>query len=198
MNEEGEEVPDAGDQVASPAVRPRGLVAAVGLAIVFGLLAVIMAVLLVGGRDKQKEDRDEVFRLAGRFAESLFTFDYADPQASRDAVLEDVTPSFRDQFEEDVAALLGPEIAELELRIEPKIEDLFVSQIDGGTAGAVVVIDIGSTTASGSAQLLDDVYLELSLLKINGTWKVDDLTYTHADDGVLSTGGTASTTTSVP
>jgi hypothetical protein len=191
-------VTEAEPEISTARERSRGLVVAVALAVVFGLLSVVMAVLTVGGRDEDKSDREEVFRLSGRFAESLFTFDFADPQRNRDAVLEQVTPSFKDQFEEDAAALFGPAAADLELKVAPKIEDLFVSQIDGGTAGAVVIIDIGTTTKTGVSQLFDDVYLELSLLEIDGEWKVDDLTYTLADDSVLSTGGTGSTTTSVP
>jgi hypothetical protein len=185
--------PDAG--------RGPGSVLAVTLAVVFGIAAIGMGLLAAAGRDSGAGDRKEAFTLAGRFTETLFSYDYHDPASSRDRVLAMATGSFKDEYEQDFQELFGPKIAESQLQLSSVVDDLYLSQIDAGTASALVVVDIKSSARGAAPQLFGNLYLRLSLLKIEGTWKVDSVEYNVLSDTRIVAGdpaGGASTSTTAP
>jgi Mce-associated membrane protein len=200
MSTDGEPAPPAEEARAAPARTPRPVLA-ISLAVIFGVAAVGMGLLAAAGRDSEADDRKDAFTLAGRFTETLFSYDYRDPDSSRDRVLAMATGSFKDEYEQDFQELFGPKIAESHLQLSAVVDDLYLSQIDAGTASALVVVDIKSSSRGAEPQLFGNLYLRLTMLKIEGNWKVDSVEYNVLSDTRIiagDTGAAGSTTTTAP
>jgi Mce-associated membrane protein len=77
------------------------------------------------------------------------------------------------------------------------VKDVFVSGTDHDTASAIVVLDERGQGTAGQ-RLNVDWYLRLSLVKVGGNWRVDDLTNLNfAGQGPTAVPG-ATTPTSAP
>jgi hypothetical protein len=177
--------------------RPPGFVLAVSLAVVFGLLAVGFALFAAAGRDAGATDRRQAFSLAGRFSETLFTNDFRDPEAARERVKGMATGSFLDEYEKVFEPLIGPNIEKLQFRSTAKVQDVFLSEIDSGNAVGLVVIDIEATGSAGTT-VFNDLYLRLAMLKVEGRWKVDSVTYLIFDQTQVNSGSTTTTAAGSP
>jgi Mce-associated membrane protein len=196
---------DPGEPVVEPRPsrrRPTPLVLAVSLAVVFAVAAAGMAVLLAG---RGGDDGDDALRAAaGRFGEALVTYDYHDPQAHREAVLDFATGSFREEYQAAFDQGLGKIITEVQAVSTGYVKDVYLSAVDEERAQAIVVVDIEHEGTSGPSTLYD-VYFRLTLVRVGGEWKVDQVTDLNFDTGPGATAGdgsspdpTASTTTSIP
>lgn len=189
------EAPGAPDRKGG---RPRALVVAVSLAAVFALATAVLAVMVTGGGD---DSRLEGLRsTAGRFGEALVTYDYHDPKAHRDAVLDFATGSFREEYETAFDQGLGQIITEVKATSRGYVKDIYLSAVDEERAQAIVVVDIEHEGSSGPNTLYD-VYFRLTLVEVGGRWKVDQVTDLNFDKGAaapVTTDTTASTATSVP
>lgn len=174
------------------------LVVAVTLAVVFAVAAAVLGVLLArGGGDGEVETLRET---AGRFGEALVTYDYHDPEAHRDAVLGFATGSFREEYENAFDQGLSKIITEVQAVSTGFVKDVYVSAIDDDAAQAIVVVDI-EHQGTGGPNTLYDVYFRLTLVNVDGSWKVDQVTDLNFDGGgtaPVTTDTTTSTTTSVP
>ncbi|MDX6233435.1 MAG: Mce-associated rane protein [Nocardioidaceae bacterium] len=185
----------ATEEAAPAPSRGPGYVLAITLAVLFGAAAIGMGFVAASARDSEAGDRKEAFTLAGRFTETLFSYDYREPDASRDRVLTMATGSFKDEYEQDFQDLFGPKIAESQLRLSAVVDDLYLSQIDSGTASALVVVDIKSSSKGAAPQLFGNLYLRLTMLKVDGSWKVDAVEYNVLSDTRIIAGESSSTTT---
>jgi len=180
-------------------------VLAVSLAVVFAVLATVLAVLLVDRGDDEGAEAADVRRAAGQFAEALVTYDHRDPEAHRDAVLGLATGSFRDEYEDAFEQGLAQIISEVEAVSRGFVKDVFVSEIDEERASAVVVVDVEHDGAAGPRTLYD-IYFRLTFVEAGGEWKVDqviDLNFGAGPAGPpegpdVTTDTTVPTTTSVP
>jgi hypothetical protein len=197
---------DAGPQ--GPSSRSRAaLVLAVSVAVLFAVAAVGLAVLLAGRGDDG--ELDELRQTAGRFGAALVTYDYHDPDAHRDAVLDFATGSFREEYQDAFDQGLGQIITEVQAVSTGYVKDVYLSAVDEERAQAIVVVDIEHDGTSGPNTLYD-VYFRVTLVDVGGAWKVDQVTDLNFDtggatapggsgDGADTTAPTAaSATTSVP
>lgn len=182
------------------------LVLAVSVAVLFAVAAGVLAVLLAGNGDEG--ELEELRQTAGRFGAALVTYDYHDPEAHRDAVLDFATGSFREEYEDAFDQGLGQIITEVEAVSTGYVKDVYVSAIDEERAQAIVVVDIEHDGTSGPNTLYD-VYFRITLVDVGGDWKVDEVTDLNFDTGGATSPGaadggsdptdpTASSTTSVP
>jgi len=176
------------------------LVVAVAAAIVLGLVAVVLALLLARDEDPQRDLRVA----AGSFGEVLVTYDHQDPQRHRQAVLDRATGSFAAEYEEAFDSGLGQLIEQLEASSQGFVKDVYTTEVQRGQALAIVVLDV-ETTGTGGPRRLFDVYVRLTMLEVDGEWLVDDvadLSFGAAGGGRLRTeadeGAPASTATSLP
>lgn len=192
----GEDPPaDSASDAPPPEPARRALVVAVSLAVVFAVAAAVLAVLLARGSE---DDEAEALRTtAGRFGEALVTYDYHDPEAHRDEVLGFATGSFREEYEDAFDQGLGKIITEVEAVSTGFVKDVYLSEVDDDQAQAIVVVDI-EHEGTGGANTLYDVYFRLTLVKVDGSWKVDQVTDLNFDGGGSSAGAGATTTTSTP
>jgi hypothetical protein len=144
---------------------------AVGLALVLAVTSVTLGVLLARGTD---DPAGEVRAAAGRFGEALLTYDFEDPEANRDAVLALSTGSFRSDYDDAFADGLAELITQVEARSRAIVKDVFVSEVERGTASAIVLLDLESDGAGGP-RTIPDVYFQLGLVRVEGTWLVDQV-----------------------
>lgn len=194
---EPEVAPGPDEDISSPGRTP--FLVAAALAIVFAITAAVLAVLFAGKGDDGSERLRET---AGRFGEALVSYDYHDPDAHRDTVLGFATGSFRDEYEAAFDQGLSKVITEVKAVSRGHVKDVYLSAVDEERAQAIVVVDIDHEGASGPNTLYD-VYFRLTLVKVGGSWKVDQVTDLNFDGGGAVTPGTTTTpttssTTSVP
>ena len=199
MSEVSEESAEAEVPAASaPATRSAPMVLAVTLAVVFAVAAAVLGVLLADERGSGDDAQDELRRSAGEFAETLVSYDFRDPEAHRDAVLEQSTGSFREQYDAAFDQGLGDLITDLEATSEGHVKEVFLTEVEDHQALAVVVLDVVTEGASGRNPLYD-VYIRLTLIEIDGEWMVDNVVdLSFGGQAVPGATGTGSTTTSVP
>jgi len=159
-------------------------------------LAILAAVALAsGGDDGDGASSDQEVRLAaGRFTEQFLTYDGGDFEAWKAEVLELSTGGFAEEFEE----------AERGLRVffeegardaVAEVSDVFVGQEDRGAVEVVVVYDRDVSGGEEEAYTESDRYLQLSLLRIDGAWLVDNVTDVATADDLVGTAPATQTTT---
>lgn len=192
----GEEQPEEGEPrlEGAPDERVRPRLPGWAVALILGLLviAVITSVLAANAtaaRRRQEADRIAVADTAGRLATALSTYDYRSFDATKKRVLALSTGSFSAEYEKAVGALASL-IAETKATSEATVSDVFVSEIDGGKAKSIVVVEIRGSGVSGPRVSVDN-YVELSLVKVEGVWKVDGVS--NLNLGVASSPGSGTT-----
>jgi hypothetical protein len=205
---ESETVDEAGDGEAlgddAPSVprrnasRGRWLLVAGALAIVFGLIASVMTASYLRLRsDKQssEQDRTAVATTAARLAEAMTAIDAGgDNQAEADVVHQLGTGPLIEQYDRVI-----PDTRKLLTALKVKSENgqitpngVYVGDIEGDQAQVIVVIDlviVGEVT-----KVVPNQYLRMHLVKLNGEWKVDNVSDVNTALGAPA-GGTAPTTT---
>lgn len=125
--------------------------------------------------DGRIERTDDVADAASRFAVALLSYDYQDLTASTTAIVELSTETFAEQYRQAFARGLGAEITELEATSDATIIEVLVARSSGDTARAVVIADSTITSLTGSKASVG-TYLDLTLLRVDGEWKVDSVT----------------------
>ena len=119
--------------------------------------------------------QDDIASVAGRFAEVLLTYDHEDLDASRAAVRDLATADFADEYVSAFDAGLGGQIESLEATSTSTIREVFVSRAAGDTARAIVIADSEIQSSAGSRATVG-TYLDITLIRLDGRWQVDDVT----------------------
>jgi hypothetical protein len=150
--------------------------AAVALAIVF-FVGTVAAALFAAQQHRQlqqsKDARAGVEQVASRFSSAVLTYDYRDLDKTKKAVLGLSTGKFQTDFEQNFGGLSAL-FTTTKGQSTATVKDVFVSGIQNDTATAIVVLDERGQGTSGE-RLNVDWYLRLSLVKVKGNWRVDDL-----------------------
>jgi hypothetical protein len=156
-----------------------------------------VAASLRADRDELRDERREVEEVAGQFSEALLEFDPGDIEGARDRVLALAAPPFTNEYEEVYRVIIEPAAASVTSITEPTITDIFVSDIDDGTASVIVVYDRQEVSAEETRLTENNVYMRLGLVQVDGEWRVNDvINLTFAGAG--GTAGTSTTTTAPP
>lgn len=174
----------AGTSTAGGTVPVAAFVAAVLVAGALGILAVFA---LGSGGDGSPAEEREARLAAGRFAETLLSFDHGDLDEWKADVLALSTGGFVEEVE-DVEAGLRRLIAETEITTSTEVTDIFLGEIDRSSVEAVVIYDRTVTSAS-NARTESDRYLQVLMIRADGAWLVDEVV------DILSAGGIGSAPT---
>ena len=160
----------------APPARRRFPLAAV-LAGLFALAAVLLAFVatsLQGELDEERGERQDVAAVAGSFSEAILTYDADDIEATKERVLELSTGDFADEFEASFGGLA--ELVETaSSSAQATVKDVFVGDVGDGEATAITVVDLAADGPSGP-RTVADTYLRLSLVRVDGEWRVDGVT----------------------
>jgi Mce-associated membrane protein len=177
-----------------------GFVLAVSLAVVLAVIAAVLVLLLASDSDGEGGDAAELRRTAGQFGEALVTYDHRNPEEHRDTVLGFATGSFREEYEDAFDQGLADIITEVEAVSQGFVKDVWVSEIDEERASAVVAVDIEHDGTAGPRTLYD-IYFRLTFVKVDDTWKVDqviDLNFGSGPAGAGTEGTDVTTDTTIP
>jgi hypothetical protein len=175
------------DEVRSPprparTVPAGAFVVAVMVAAALGILAIV-SLTVGGGGDEELEDARFA---AGRFAERFLTFDYESVDEWKADILSLSTGGFTEEVDE-VEDGLRRLVADAELDARAQVTDIFIGDIERGTVGAVLVYDREVADATGT-RTETDRYMQLTLVKVDGEWLVDNV-IDIATAGGLGPGG---------
>jgi len=201
------QVPEAEHQVPEPVEpdepaeappRPGGrtllVVGCVGLAVLSVALGILAAVLS-SRLDHERGDRQAVQEVSGRFAAALLTYDYTDLDKAKARVLALSTRKFQKEYDAAFTGGLDVLVKETQTRSAGTVTDVFVGNISGDSATTIAVVDAVSQGTAGRNQLVSS-YIELELVKLSGTWKIDNVTNLNFGQAAGAVpGATASTTT---
>jgi hypothetical protein len=159
-------------------------VAAVGMA----LVAVVQYQTVQRNRDRDSRLRD----VSGQTVAALTTYDYQQLDTWKKSVLSNLTGTFAKTFETSVGGYEQVYLAEHN-RGTSTIEGVWIGQAKADQASTVVLVRITVTSLTGTHTI--EPYVQLTLLKVGGKWRVDDVQYT-LDSG--SAGAPANSTTAPP
>ncbi|MDP1820700.1 MAG: hypothetical protein Q8K58_12545 [Acidimicrobiales bacterium] len=182
-----------GDAELRSGTRTPLLVLAISLAVLFGVAAAVLGVL-AAGNDDGAGGSDSLRSAAGAVGEALLTYDFNDPDAHRDGVLALATGSFRGEYEDAFDQGLAQLITEVQATSRGFVKEVYVSEIDEERAEAVVVADVERDGAGGPRTLFD-IYVLLTFVRVDGEWKVDQVTDLNFAEAGADPGATATPTT---
>jgi hypothetical protein len=169
------------------------------LCVIFFVATVAMAVVAASQHRQLQRTRDTragIENVASRFASAVLTYDYRDLNKTKQAVLGLSTGKFRTDYEQNFTGLSAL-FTTTKGQSTATVKDVFVSGVENNTASAIVVLDERGQGTSGQ-RLNVDWYLRLSLVKVQGNWRVDDLiNLNFAGQGPTAVPG-QSTPTSAP
>ena len=158
--------------VISPVRRlPALLWAALAVLTAVAVITSVLAASATAARNRDRADRRAVEEVAGRLATALSTYDYRDFEATKRRVLALSTGAFASEYERAVGALASL-IDQTKATSEATAGDVFVGNLGGGKASAIVVLEIRASGVGGPRVSVDN-YVDLSLVKVEGEWKVD-------------------------
>ena len=167
---------EAAGPPAAPSSRRRWLGPALGFNLVLAVL--IIAVVATVQRQElaaERDDRREIERVSGELAAALLTYDFEDLDASRDRVLARSTGKFRKEYEDAFESGLRTLLTETKASSRGTVTDIFVGDIDDGSASSIVVANaVADGTAGRRASLAS--YIQLDLVEVGGRWRVDGVT----------------------
>src|SRR5947209_19985472 len=123
---------------------------------------------------QSKDARAGVEQVASRFASAVLTYDYRDLDKTKQAVLGLSAGKFRTDYDQNFGGLSSL-FTTTKGQSTATVKDVFVSGINHDTATAIVVFDERTQGTSGQ-HLNVDLYLRLSLVQVNGQWRVDAVT----------------------
>jgi hypothetical protein len=190
------EVPSAGESTPAAAFgqktagTPRWLLAVcVGLA----LAALVFAILGLQQRSHLQAQQDQTNQLravSGQAVAALTTYDYQNLNEWKNSVLTNATGAFQTQFQASVASFEQTYVASHN-RGTGTIQGIWVGPVASGKATSVVLVQITVTSLTGTHTL--DPYVQVTLLKVAGRWRVDDIEATFDAGGTDGSGGSGAT-----
>lgn len=179
-------VPDAAGDVSGGAPAPRrtvpagAFVVALMVAVACACLAVLALVLRPGGDDEAQDAR----LAAGRFTDAFLTIEYDALDEWKAGVLALSTVGFADELDA-AESLIETLVVADQIDAVPEITAVFVGDEDRGSIQTVVRYD-WTLTGSGGVRTQPDRYLELTLLRVEEQWLVDDVVDIHLESDAAS------------
>ena len=173
------------------------------LVLLFFAGTVAMAVVAArehGRLSRTTDNRQAAEQVASRMAAALVTFDYTKLAQTRTRVRSLATGKFRNEYDQAFKGGLDVLLTKTKARSTGVVKDVFVNGIENDNATAIVILDQTVEGVSGTRRQLD-AYVQLSLVKVRGQWKVDDvvnLNFGQTTGGTQVPGATSSPTTVAP
>ncbi len=157
----------------APGGRTVPAAAFVAAVFVAGILGVLAVVALATGSSGDDSGADDARFAAGRFAERFLTFEHDALDDWKADVLALSTGGFAGEVE-DVEEGLRRLIGESEVDATTQVTEIFVGDIDGGTASVILIYDRDVRSATGTRSEVDR-YMQLEMNLVDGDWLVDNV-----------------------
>lgn len=107
---------------------------------------------------------------AAGFSAALYTYDYNDLAGAKARVLRFATPKYAKDYDATSPAQQET-ITRLKARESAKVAGVFLTDVVGDRAGAVVILDTSLQSTAGNRTSIS--YLDVALVRQGGTWKVE-------------------------
>ncbi len=170
------------------------------------ILIIVLAVLVAGGafvlwRQNQdyraeQDDRREAAEVASEFTTAVLSYDFRDLQGSLDRVLAVSTRDWGRQYEDAWFQDQQQIVEELRARGQIDVVEVMEGDQTNGVLPVTVTFNANIRSTIGTRQL-NGSYLRLDLTKVDGEWRVDDMTYlANGDQTLTPRGAEAQTPTS--
>lgn len=161
---------------------------------VLALAVVALAALLVFVQSDRSDLQDEVDReteiaqAASNFTLAVLTYDHTEVDKSAEAIEARSTDNFADEYRQGFEANLRALIVESEATSTAEVDEVFVNRATGDTAR---VITIATADVRSAAQSRAEVtsFIDLSMVRIDGEWLVDQMTSLGSDGSILDEEG---------
>ena len=144
-------------------------------AAVFAIVAVALLVLLVRDRKTadSSTDRTEISTTAARIAEAITAVDESGNGTMAATVDQLGTAPVVDQYK-GISSTIRNELATFKLKsIRGTVKDVYVGTID--TAESRVIVKLDLVFVGDNTRVVPDQYLDMTLAKLDGQWKVDNV-----------------------
>jgi Mce-associated membrane protein len=138
--------------------------------------------------DDEAADRRDAATAASTFASALLSYSADDLDVARERVTALSTPTFAADYADAFEGGLRTVIDELDAVSTATVRDVFVSEVSGASARAVVVVDAEVTSAAGVRDLTGS-YLQIELERVDGRWLVSAATAVGAEDESVTGAG---------
>lgn len=168
----------APEQAPEPAPSPRGsrrLVAACIVLFVLSVALASLAAVLASRLESERDRRNDVEEVAGRFATALLTYNHDNLNEARERVLALSTGKFREEYEQAFAGGLDVLIRETKASSTGTVTDIFIGPVEGESAKAIVVANATTEGTTGTRRSVAS-YIQLVLVHVGGQWRVDGVT----------------------
>ncbi len=168
---------------APPGPGRRGRLVTLGAALgISALVAVaVLQTIRVADRSDQLEARDAALAerqavavAAGAVAEAILSYDYTDTDGSLERLHEHIGGEFEEVYDETFRAVQVPLITQLEAVATAVVNDAYVTEVDGDTAKAIVLVDQTVQSTAG-LRTLTGTFLQMELVKRDGQWIVEEI-----------------------
>ncbi|HEU5029940.1 MAG TPA: hypothetical protein VFV01_33855 [Spirillospora sp.] len=147
------------------------------------VVAVLIASIVTAGlqwhradkADTREDVRRQVGDSAGRFGQALLSYDHTRLQAARNRVLSLASDDFAKTYDQAFTGGLEGIITKLKADASATVRTVYVGDVDGSNARAVVVMDSEVHSTAGTRSVLGS-YLDMKLARSHGAWKVTEVT----------------------
>jgi len=160
----------------------RGVVTVVAMVLAAALAVAVSQGISAGrartalaGLESERALRLEVSGAAGAFSTALLSYDHHDLQTTRSTLMAQATGDFLATYDEAFGGAMAQVIVKLQAVSKATVRQVYLSDVDEGSAHAIVVVDQQVTTAQ-AIRSVKDSHLKLTLIKQQGAWKVQDVT----------------------
>lgn len=183
--------------VADPPVRRRLRLGTVALATALVVAAgvAVSQVQRAGDAQDELDQVTDVREAAAAFGAAYLTYDAADVKASSQRLLELATEEFGAEFEESRTPGIEALFDQIGTKTTATATGVYVSDISGDEARALVVVDVVASSAETPDQRLVDLTFLLDLVIEDGEWKVEAVNPAPRPDVV---GGPTTTSPATP
>lgn len=124
------------------------------------------------------------------FAVALLTYDHLDFDAQLVRIENVASPSFITEYKVALEQGLADIIMAAQATAEVEVREVLVGDVSGGQARAVVIVDSEITSIEGSRASVD-AHLSMTLLFLDGRWKVDDVSTLQSSTNSVTSPGTS-------
>lgn len=170
------------------------------------VVAVLIASIVTAGlqwhradeADARADERRQVGASAGRFGQALLSYDHTRLQAARNRVLSLASDDFAKTYDQAFTGGLEGIITKLKADASATVRTVYVGDVDGSNARAVVVMDSEVHSTAGTRSVLGS-YLDMKLARSHGGWKVTEVTSVGAaNESMTDPDGRQQTTPAQP
>lgn len=133
-----------------------------------------LAITLGSALERERDTHRSIEEVSARFTAALLTFDSANPDEGRQRVEALSTDRFRESYQRIYEGVRKVQEA-IQGRAEGAVTRVYVGQIRKDRASAIAVADVTSEAKDAPRQTAA-VYIQLDLLRVAGSWRVDSVT----------------------